>query len=67
MHMLFVITGGLLLCGVFALFGKLWGGDMASVVTGLKLFIPVWLVVALINMWSVSPGRVTPSLRNCRS
>ncbi|WP_448785217.1 hypothetical protein [Brucella intermedia] len=51
MHMLLVITGGLLLCGVFALFGKLWGGDMASVVTGLKLFIPVWLVVALINMW----------------
>lgn len=51
MHMLLVIIGGLLLCGVFALFGKLWGGDIAGVVTGLKLFIPAWLVVALINMW----------------
>ncbi|MDH6230765.1 hypothetical protein M2281_001337 [Mesorhizobium soli] len=51
MHMLLVITGGLLLCGVFALFGKLWDGDMTGVVTGLKLFVPVWLVVAFINMW----------------
>lgn len=51
MHMLLVITGGFLLCGVFALFGKLWGGDIAGVVTGLKLFILAWLVVALLNMW----------------
>ncbi len=51
MHMLFVITGGLLLCGIFALFGKLWGGDMMGIVAGLKLFVPVWLIVALINMW----------------
>jgi hypothetical protein len=49
--MLLVIVGGGLLLGVFALFGKLWGGDIASVATGLKLFIPFWLVVALVNMW----------------
>jgi hypothetical protein len=51
MHMLLVILGGLLLLGVFALFGKLWGGDVSGVVTGTKFFIPLWLVIALINMW----------------
>lgn len=51
MHMLLVILGGLLLLGVFALFGKLWGGDVSGVVAGTKFFIPLWLVIALINMW----------------
>ena len=51
MHMMLVIlAGGLLLC-VFALFGKLWGGDAAGVALGLKYFMPVWLLVALTNMW----------------
>lgn len=34
MQMLLVITGGLLLRGVFALFGRLWGGDIAGIVPG---------------------------------
>ncbi len=51
MHMLMVILGGLLLLGVFALFGKLWGGGAMAVATAAKLFIPVWIVVALVNMW----------------
>jgi len=51
MHMLLVITGGLLLLGVFALFGKLWGGDLSGVAAGVKLFVPVWLAIALANMW----------------
>lgn len=51
MHMLFVITGGVLLLGVFALFGKLWGGDVAGIAAAAKVFVPVWLVVALVNMW----------------
>ncbi|GLK82295.1 hypothetical protein [Ancylobacter defluvii] len=51
MHMLLVITGGVLLLGVFALFGKLWGGDVAGVAAAAKVFVPVWLVVALVNMW----------------
>lgn len=51
MHMLLVIVGGIILLGLFVLFGKLWGGDMAGVVTGAKLFIPAWLLVALVNMW----------------
>ena len=51
MHMLLVIAGGALLLGVFALFGRLWGGDVAGVVTAAKLFVPVWLALALVNMW----------------
>jgi hypothetical protein len=51
MHMLLVILGGVLLLGVFSLFGKLWGGDIVGVVAAAKLFIPVWLVIALVNMW----------------
>lgn len=67
MHMLLVITGGLILCGVFALFGKLWGGDMASVANSLKLFVPAWLVIALINMWVGSPRPATRWPRSFRS
>lgn len=51
MHMLLVIVGGILLLAVFALFGKLWGGDLPGIAAGAKLFVPVWLVIALINMW----------------
>jgi hypothetical protein len=51
MHMLLVIAGGVILLGVFALFGKLWGADVAGIAAGARLFIPVWLVVAVTNMW----------------
>ena len=51
MHMLLVICGGIVLLGVFALFGKLWGGDAAGIATGMKFFIPVWLMISLTNMW----------------
>lgn len=51
MHMSLVILGGAVLLGVFALFGKLWGGDVAGIAAGAKLFIPVWVVIALVNMW----------------
>lgn len=51
MHMATVIFAGALLLAVFALFGRLWGHDAAGVALGAKSFIPVWVVVALINMW----------------
>lgn len=51
MHMLLVILGGCLLLGVFALFGKLWGAETAAVAAGAYYFIPVWMAVALVNMW----------------
>jgi len=49
--MLQVIAGGLLLLCVFALFGKLWGNDASGMALAAKAFIPVWLAVALTNMW----------------
>ena len=51
MHMAMVIGGGVLLLAVFALFGRLWGHDAASVALAAKWFIPVWAAVALVNMW----------------
>ncbi|MFK4821907.1 hypothetical protein ACI0FS_17170 [Ochrobactrum quorumnocens] len=49
--MLIVIIAGIILLGVFALFGKLWGGDVAGITVAAKAFVPVWLAVALMNMW----------------
>ncbi len=46
-----IILGGLVLLGLFALTGWRFGGGVQSMATGAKLFIPVWLVAALINMW----------------
>ena len=51
MHMALVILTGLLLLSVFLLLGKLWGTQSADLVTAVKYFIPVWLIVALTNMW----------------
>lgn len=51
MHMLLVILAGGLLLGVFALFGKLWGGDAAGVALAARWFVPAWLLLALANMW----------------
>ncbi|GHH52256.1 MULTISPECIES: hypothetical protein [Gammaproteobacteria] len=51
MHMLLVILGGLVLLGVFGLFGWLWGGNAAGVAVAAKAFVPVWLVLAVANLW----------------
>jgi len=51
MHVAMVSGGGVVLLGVFLLFGKLWGSDASALALAAKAFIPVWLVVALINMW----------------
>jgi hypothetical protein len=51
MHMAMVIAGGVVLLGVFLLFGKLWGGDALGSATAAKIFIPVWLAVAIVNLW----------------
>jgi len=51
MHMLMVISGGIVLLGVFLLFGKLWGGDALGSATAAKAFIPVWLAIAIVNLW----------------
>ena len=51
MHMAMVIGGGVVLLGLFLLFGKLWGGAEPAFALAAKLFMPAWLIVALINMW----------------
>lgn len=52
MRTVLIIVGGLLLLGVFVLVGRiLGGGTNQSVVTAAKLFLPVWLIAALLNMW----------------
>lgn len=51
MHMAMVIGGGLAQLGIFLLFGKLWSGNAAGLAPAAKLFIPVWAVIALVNMW----------------
>lgn len=46
-----IIIGGIILLGLFALAGWWLGGGPKSTMTAAKLFIAVWLAVALINMW----------------
>jgi hypothetical protein len=45
-----IIVGGVLLFGIFVLVARFVGGTQTIVVAA-KIFIPVWLVAALINMW----------------
>lgn len=49
----FVITlGGFVLLGISVLGGRWLGGaGTASMVTAAKVFIPVWLAAALVNLW----------------
>jgi hypothetical protein len=51
MHVLMVIGGGLVLLGVFVLFGWLWGANAAGMALAAKVFVPAWLLVAGVNMW----------------
>jgi len=45
--MVLTLLGGVLLLGVFLLFGHLWGANTSSVALAGKLFVPVWLAVAI--------------------
>ncbi|MGE4372685.1 MAG: hypothetical protein AB7E29_07240 [Xanthobacter sp.] len=49
--MAMVIGGGIVLLGLFLLFGRLWGGVDPDFAMTAKLFIPAWLIISLINMW----------------
>jgi hypothetical protein len=53
MHTIKVIAGGLVLLGLCLLIGRWLGGPTPAVglATGAKLFIPLWLIAAGINMW----------------
>jgi lipopolysaccharide export LptBFGC system permease protein LptF len=52
MRSIVIIVGGLLLLGAFLLVARLLGGGTTrSMVTAVQVFLPVWLVAALVNMW----------------
>jgi len=51
MRTIVIIVGGLVILGLFALAGWRLGGGAQSMVIATKIFIPVWLVAAVINMW----------------
>ncbi|HEY3173229.1 MAG TPA: hypothetical protein VGK86_11715 [Thermoanaerobaculia bacterium] len=52
MRTVVIILGGLLLLGLFVFAGRLLGGGTTQpMVTAAKLFLPVWFVAALVNMW----------------
>jgi len=51
MHIVLVMVGGVVLLGVFVLFGWLWGASAAGMAMAAKAFMPVWLLVAAVNMW----------------
>ena len=45
-----IIVGGVLLFGLFVLVARFVDGTQ-TIVMAAKIFVPVWLVAALINMW----------------
>ncbi|MDA7415645.1 hypothetical protein PGB34_04655 [Xenophilus arseniciresistens] len=51
MHMAMVMGAGILLLVVFVMFGWLWGASSAGMAVAAKAFVPVWLLIACINMW----------------
>jgi hypothetical protein len=52
MRTMIIIAGGFLLLGLAVLAGRWIGGTgTGSMVTAAKIFLPIWLLVALLNMW----------------
>ena len=53
MHTVKVIAGGFVLLALCLLIGRLVGGPApaAGAASAAKLFIPLWLVAAGVNMW----------------
>jgi hypothetical protein len=46
-----IILGGLMLFGLALLITRWIGTGTGRMVTAAKVFLPLWLVVALVNMW----------------
>ena len=51
MHTVIVLGGGFALLVACLLLGHAFGSGTAGVVTGAKVFIPLWLIGAGANMW----------------
>lgn len=51
MHTLVIVICGLGLLALFVTFGWLWHVGQFPNAQIVKLFIPIWLVISLVNMW----------------
>jgi hypothetical protein len=51
MHTAIVLGGGFALLVSCLLLGHAFGGGVSGAVTGAKVFLPLWLVAAGVNMW----------------
>ena len=51
MRTLVIILGGLVLLGLALLVARRIGSGPGSLVAAAKVFLPIWLAVALVNMW----------------
>jgi hypothetical protein len=51
MHTIKIIAGGFALLAVCLLVGRLAGGSSAGVATAARIFIPLWLVAAGVNLY----------------
>jgi len=51
MRTIIIIAGGFVLLGLSVLAARWIGTGTSSMVTAAKVFIPIWLVVALLNLW----------------
>lgn len=51
MHMILVIAAGLVLLGLFVLFGWLWDASTAGMALAAKVFVLAWLLIACANLW----------------
>jgi len=56
-HTAIVVAGGFSLLLSCLLLGHAFGGGAPGAITGAKLFMPLWLIGAAVNMWlGVSHG-----------
>ena len=52
MRTLVIILGGLVLLGLAVVAARLIGGTASGpMVTAAKVFLPIWFVIALVNLW----------------
>jgi hypothetical protein len=51
MHTIKVIAGGFALLLLYLLVGRLTGGASSGAATAVKVFLPLWLIAAGLNMW----------------
>jgi uncharacterized membrane protein YwaF len=57
-----IIAAGLVLLGVCVLVARWLGDPSVALANAAKIFIPLWLIVALLNMW-VGVARAGYSVR----